>query len=85
MQLEQRLSNYTSILDLTFDFNGLDNGNYKRGRESFQFWDLVHVVLAVWRQLFYGIDIKSEHAMNGIIFFNLSQYVCHGRRLIFMG
>ena len=37
----------TSILDLTPGFNGLGKDNYKTGRESFKFWDLVRFVLEI--------------------------------------
>ena len=42
-------SNYIFICDLTPDFNELDEGNCKPRRESFKFWDLVWLILEVWR------------------------------------
>ena len=39
------LSNYIFILDLTPDFNGLGKDNCKMRRDSFKFWDLVHLIL----------------------------------------
>ena len=44
----QHCSNYIFILDLTPGFNGLGKDNFKTGREAFQFWDMVHLILEVW-------------------------------------
>ena len=37
------------ILNLTAGFNGLINDNCKTRRETFQFGDWVHLILAIWR------------------------------------
>ena len=37
------------ILDLTPSFNGLYKDNCKTKRETFSFWDLVRLILEVWR------------------------------------
>ena len=42
-------SNYTFILDLTPGFNGLGKDNCKTRWETFQFWDLVQLILEVWQ------------------------------------
>ena len=40
----RRCSYYISILDFTPCFNRLHKDNYKTRRETFQFWDLVHLI-----------------------------------------
>ena len=49
----RRCSNYIFILDLTPGFNGLGKDNYKTRRETFRFssWDLVRLILEIWRYL----------------------------------
>ena len=47
MKLEQRCSNYIFILDLTSGSNGLGKDNYKTTRYTFEFWDLVRLILEV--------------------------------------
>ena len=47
----RRCSNYIFILNLTPDFNGLDKDNYKMGRETFQFWYLVRLILETLRYI----------------------------------
>ena len=42
-------SNCIFILDLTPGFNGSGKGNYKTRRETFRCWDLVWLILEVWR------------------------------------
>ena len=42
---------YILILDLTRGFSGLGKDNCKTRRVTFQFWDLVHLILQVWRYL----------------------------------
>ena len=49
MRLEQRQSNYNFILDLTPGFNELDKDNCKTRLETFNCWDLVWLILEVWR------------------------------------
>ena len=46
---DRRCSNYTFILDLTSGFKGLDKDNCWTGRETFKFWDLVRLILEIWR------------------------------------
>ena len=45
----RRCSNYIFILDLTPSFNGLGKDNCKTRPEIFKFWDLVCLILEVWR------------------------------------
>ena len=45
----RRCSNYIFILDLTHSFNGLGKDNFKTRRESFNFWDLVQLILETLR------------------------------------
>ena len=47
MNLEQRLSNYILILDLTSGFIGLGKYNCKNRRETFKFGDLVRLILEI--------------------------------------
>ena len=42
-------SNYIFILDLTHGYHGLGIGNSKTRRETFMFWDLMRLILQVWR------------------------------------
>ena len=44
-----RCSNYIFILDFTPGFNGLGKDNFKKRREPFKFWDLVRLILEIWR------------------------------------
>ena len=43
----RRCSNYIFIIDLTPGFSGLGKDNCKTRRETFKFWDLVHLVLEI--------------------------------------
>ena len=45
----RRCSNYIFILDLTPGFNRLCEDNCKMRRETFKFWDLVHLILEILR------------------------------------
>ena len=45
----RRCSNYIFILDLTPGFIGLGKGNCKTRQETFQFGDLVHLILEILR------------------------------------
>ena len=45
----QRCSNYIFILDKTPGFNGLGKDNCNMRRDTFMFWDLVHLILEVWQ------------------------------------
>ena len=47
----RRCSNYIFILNLKPGFNGLGTDNYKTRRETFMFWDWVHLILESWRYL----------------------------------
>ena len=40
-----RCANYIFILDLVPGFGGLSKDNCKTRRETFKFWDLVHMIL----------------------------------------
>ena len=54
----RRCSNYIFILGLTPGFNRLHKDNCKARREPFQFWDLVRLILEIWR---YAFSIISGH------------------------
>ena len=41
--------NYVFILELTTDLNGLGKDNCKARRGTFKFWNLVCLILEVWR------------------------------------
>ena len=43
------VGNCIFILNLTLGFNGLSKDNYKMGRETFKFWDLVRLILEILR------------------------------------
>ena len=45
----RRCSNYIFILDQTPGFSGLGKENCKTRRETFKLWDLVCIVLEIWR------------------------------------
>ena len=45
----RRCSNYIFILDLTPGFNILRKDNCKTRRDTFKFWDLVRLILEIWR------------------------------------
>ena len=45
----RRCYNYIFILDLIPGFNGLDKDNCKTGQETFKVWDLVPLILEIWR------------------------------------
>ena len=47
----RRCSNYILILDLTLAINGLGKDNCKTRRQTFKFWDLVRLVLGIWRYI----------------------------------
>ena len=42
-------SNYILIVDLTPGVNGLSNENRKERTETFKIWDLVCLLLEIWR------------------------------------
>ena len=44
-------SNYIFILDLTPGFNGLGKDKYKTRRYPFKLWDLIRLILEIWRYL----------------------------------
>ena len=45
----RRCSNYIFILDLTRGFKWLGKDNFRTRRETFKFWDLIRLILEVWR------------------------------------
>ena len=47
----RRCSNYIFFLDLAPGFNGLGNDNCKTRRGAFKLWDLVHLILEIWRYM----------------------------------
>ena len=52
----RRCSNYIFILDLTHGFNRLGKDNCKTRRETFEFWDLVRLILEIW---WYGMSFTA--------------------------
>ena len=50
----RRCSNYIFILDFTPGFNRLGKNNCKARRETFQLWDLVRLILDIWRYIAHG-------------------------------
>ena len=54
----RRYSNYIFTLDLTPGFNGLGKDNCKMIRETFKFWDLMSLLLQVWRYLLISAAYK---------------------------
>ena len=48
----RRCPNYIFILHLTPGFNGLGKGNYKTWRETFNFWDLVCLILEILQYIY---------------------------------
>ena len=55
----RRCSNF--ILNLTPGFNGLGKDNFKNRRETFKFWDLVGLILEVWRYIYMIHDVICRH------------------------
>ena len=55
----RRCSIYIFILELTRGSSGLSKDNCKTRRETFKFWNLVHIILDVWR---YSTGNKSNEA-----------------------
>ena len=58
------------ILDLTPDFNVSGKDNCKTRRETFKFWDLLRLILEVWRYvlrrpLFITIDVHLVQSLRG--------------------
>ena len=47
--LSRRCSNYIFIFDLTLGFNRLGKDKCKTRRETIKFWDLVQLILEIWR------------------------------------
>ena len=47
----RRCPNYIFILDLMPGFNRLHKDNSMTRRETFQFWNLVHLILETWRYI----------------------------------
>ena len=47
----RRCSNYIFILDLTPGLSGLGKDNCKTWRQTFKFWDSVHLILEIWRYI----------------------------------
>ena len=45
----RRFAKYIFILDFAPGFNGLDKDNYETRWETFRFWNLVHLILWIWR------------------------------------
>ena len=43
------------ISDLRPGFNGLGKNNYNARGETFKFWDLVWLILEIWRYMFLNI------------------------------
>ena len=64
--VDRRCSNYIFILDLTPGFNGLGKGNCKTRRESFNFGDLVPLILQILRQILFFLAhlTLSSHPIN---------------------
>ena len=61
----RRRSNYIFILDLTPGFNILRKDNCKPRQETFNFWDLVHLILEILRyiKLFPGYPMTKHSSM----------------------
>ena len=55
----QQCPNYIFILDLTPGFNRLGKDNCKTRRETFKFWDLVHLIFEVSQYVL--VDIYEPH------------------------
>ena len=52
---------YIFILDLTPHFSGLDKDNDKTRRETFKFWDLMRLILEIWRYIPMNLcDVNSS-------------------------
>ena len=49
--MSRRCSKYIFILDITPGFNRLGNNNGTTGRETLKLWDLLRLLLGVWRYL----------------------------------
>ena len=60
----QRCSNYIFILVLTPGINKLGKANLKKRRESFQFWDLVHLIWESYLWL-YADNLSESHKRKG--------------------
>ena len=61
----RRCSNYIFIIDLKHGSNGLDKDDCKSRREKFKFWDLVRLILEVWRytMIFVRMYFQSMHKL----------------------
>ena len=60
----RRCSNYIFILNLTHGFNRLGKDNCKTRRETFTFWDSVHLTLEIWWCPFQFCWTGSLRSMN---------------------
>ena len=75
----RRCPNYIFILDLTQGFIGFGKGNCKMRRETFQFWDLVQLILEIlqyfsFRSVPVGcfINMAIRHGIDHIGIFSFS-------------
>ena len=80
----RRCSNDIFILDLTPGINGLAENNCNRRQETFKFWDLVWLILDIWRYQSHGRmkPVKVFTPVNRIIIDSGNVYVarsapCH--------
>ena len=60
----RRCSSYIFILYVTHGFNGLGKDNWKTRRETFNFGNLVQLILKVWRHSFFK---KGEHIQTALV------------------
>ena len=76
VMLQLHLSDQQSviILDLTPDFNGLGEDNCRVKRETFQFWDLVNLILEVWQYMRGYLDSSFSNGHQVICPFFSSGY-----------
>ena len=59
----RRCSNYIFTLDLKPGFNGLGKNNCKTIRETLKFWDLVQLILEVWRLCSKILDLAAHTSL----------------------
>ena len=58
-EIVRRCSNCNSILDLTHVQNIMHKNNCKTRRETFKFWDLLRIILEIWRYVSFSRSVSA--------------------------
>ena len=65
---------YIIMLDSTLGFNRLGKDNCKTRRETFKFWDLVRLILEVWRySVMLVLNYRNEYNSSDLIMISFFQ------------